>query len=129
METFGVAVPETISAETFGAMMRTRGANQIAGDPSHYSLARGDAAVYISLEDEKETDADALERVRAQVPWPPRSIILLTVGHADGSLFLAFEVADSLVRRWSGFIDWAGHDQWKEWFGMWKKQRVNRSES
>lgn len=129
METISVAVPETISPDTFGAMMRMKGANRIAGKRLQYSLVRNAAAVYISLEDEKDTDADSLERIRAQVPWSPRSIILLTVSRHDGSLFLAFEVADYIARRWSGFIDWAGLDQWKEWFDMWKKQRASAGES
>lgn len=128
METFVLAFPKHIAPELLDSFLKARGAYSTSHQGGQYRLSRDAAAVYISVEDEASTDADSLDRLHKKAQWSPRSVILLTVSRREGSLLLAFEVAESLATQWNGFIDWAGLDQWENWFVEWKQANKARDE-
>ena len=121
METFSIVFPQVVTRTSFDLLMGAKGAYVTSGVSKHHCLQRGDSAVYLNLEDESDQDVGVLERLRDQLPWSPRSMITVTVSRRQGSLVLAFEIAACLARRWDGTIDWAGLNQWEEWFHAWKK--------
>ena len=118
--------PDVVTDESLARLMQVKGARLTSGPGRQYCLERRDTAVYISFEEESHRDLDSIERLKTQLPWTPRSVILLTVSRSEGSLFLAFEAANCMARRWKGFIDWGGLDQWKEWFHEWERSHPYR---
>ena len=89
-------------------------------------MERSDEAVYVSIEEESHRDWDSLARLKSRLLWTPRSVIVLTMSRRNGSIFLAFEVAECMARRWRGVINWGGLDQWEAWFLEWEQSRSNR---
>jgi hypothetical protein len=122
MDTIRIACREVVSPASFGALMNGEGAHT-SGNDDGYSLERGDAIIFLSIEDQADRDVDSLDRIRPILSWAPHTSILVTVGRHEGSLFLAFELASAIAARWNGLIHWGGLDQWEQWFQDWQQSR------
>jgi hypothetical protein len=126
METIGVYCSHAIAPESFDAIMTGMGAYTTGGVAVEYCLERNAAAIYVTLEPLDTTDRDSLERVQRKLPWRPHSVILVSVGHHEGSLLLGFELAASINDRWVAFVDFGGLTQWEIRYQEWQQARRNR---
>jgi hypothetical protein len=113
MDTIVVTVPRAVSAASFRSFVAALGGASVEGIRSiSWTLERGTAAVYMDLEDAPTEGCVPFSAV-------PGTRVLLTVGRAEGSLQLAFELAKRVTDTWGGRVWCSGVPGWQEAYLAW----------
>lgn len=115
METIAVLLPTAVPLAEIGAYLAPFGAQP--GD-GRWTVERGAAGVYLSMVNPGEAE---VQEKRAQFPWQPEAVLLISIGHRSENL--AFETATAVAGRWKGAIDWGGLHWLERLFDEWSSTR------
>ncbi|MFZ2490163.1 MAG: hypothetical protein WA208_01630 [Thermoanaerobaculia bacterium] len=78
--------------------------NEVVGGEA--VIERGNARVFIAVtERAEEAFADDLDFAVSEMGSRPASMLSIRIGHAEGSVELAEEIAAESVANWGGFLD------------------------
>ena len=70
-------------------------------------IQRGSSAIYFSPPSPPgvEYSVEELSDVADRIGNPPHDMVVINIGHGEGSVDLALEFANTLVQRWGGLVD------------------------
>jgi hypothetical protein len=105
MDSFSVVVGRVVTADELVSFLRGSGGYVNDEATGSGGVAHGEANVYIDLQVPAHPLGMRADALSSELVFSP--------SRREGSVELAFKVADEAVTQWGGVIDWSGLD-WLE---------------
>jgi hypothetical protein len=108
MRNIVVVTPTCVTQTMIQALVESLGGYWNAEETLDQGVVeRGDAVVYIASGQDLYSDYEPHEiAVLTQLLGEtPRAMVDIHIGHAEGSVELAEDVARAVIKRWGGFLD------------------------